>query len=223
MNYSSFLPPLFLFCLSMFITPGPNNAALMAVSMTRGFRATIPHMLAVTFGGAAMLLLCGLGLKQVFAAYPVINEILKYAGSVYMLWLAWKIADLEHLWRSKKSKPGTNGAPAADGGRAKGGGAGGKTGLQPMTFAQSLLFQFSNPKAWITSLSGVSLFAGTDEFYALRLGVMSAVYIVLGAFSSLVWAGGGSMMSRLLNSDGIRRCNYVFAVFIVLSITLLFI
>ena len=74
-------------------TPGPNNVMLLASGVNFGFRRTIPHMLGVGLGFTFMVIVIGLGLAQVFAAYPVIHDVLRYAGGAYMLWLAWKIAN----------------------------------------------------------------------------------------------------------------------------------
>jgi threonine/homoserine/homoserine lactone efflux protein len=58
------------FALVASITPGPNNLMLMASGTNFGYARTIPHMLGVSFGFTAMVLMIGLGLSQVFTAFP---------------------------------------------------------------------------------------------------------------------------------------------------------
>ena len=92
MTYDIFLA-LSLFAFVSSITPGPNNLMLMASGANFGFRRTLPHMLGVALGFVFMLLLVGAGLVRVFEAYPVSYTVLKAVSVVYLLWLAWKIAN----------------------------------------------------------------------------------------------------------------------------------
>ena len=87
------LAALALFAFVSSITPGPNNLMLMASGANFGFRRTIPHMLGVALGFVFMVLLVGAGLVQVFDAYPVSYTVLKVGSVVYLLYLAWKIAN----------------------------------------------------------------------------------------------------------------------------------
>ena len=73
-------------------TPGPNNAMLTASGANFGFRRAVPHMLGIIIGFPAMVLAIGLGLGAVFAALPWLHLALKYVGTAYMLYLAWRIA-----------------------------------------------------------------------------------------------------------------------------------
>jgi threonine/homoserine/homoserine lactone efflux protein len=40
-----------------------------------------------------MIVLVGVGLMELFTLFPVLNIALKVVSVVYMLWLAWKIAN----------------------------------------------------------------------------------------------------------------------------------
>ncbi|SEV98911.1 LysE type translocator [Aliiroseovarius sediminilitoris] len=103
------------------ITPGPNNLMLMASGANFGFQRTIPHMLGIGIGFTFMIVLVGAGLMTLFDLYPVSYTILKTGSVVYLLWLAWKIANA--------SQPGT-----------------GKASGIPMSFLQAAAFQWVNPK-----------------------------------------------------------------------------
>ncbi len=83
------------FCLSALaasMTPGPNNAMLLASGANFGMRRTIPHMAGVVLGFAFMMACVGAGLGGLFIAFPILQDILWAAGTVYLIWLAWKIA-----------------------------------------------------------------------------------------------------------------------------------
>jgi threonine/homoserine/homoserine lactone efflux protein len=75
------------------ITPGPNNLMLLASGVNFGFRRTIPHMLGIGGGFTVMVLVVGLGLAGLFLAYPPARMVLTLVSVVYLLWLAWKIAN----------------------------------------------------------------------------------------------------------------------------------
>jgi hypothetical protein len=106
------------------ITPGPNNAMLLASGVNFGFRRTMPHIAGIAFGCVVMLVLVGFGLGEAFAAVPGLYDALRWAGAAYLLWLAWAIA------RS---------GPTAE--RPAGG--------RPFGFWPAAFFQWVNPKAWI--------------------------------------------------------------------------
>ena len=92
MSYDLLLA-LTLFAFVSSITPGPNNLMLMASGANFGFRRTLPHMLGVVIGFTLMIVLFGVGLVQVFDLYPISHQILKVVSVIYLLWLAWKIAN----------------------------------------------------------------------------------------------------------------------------------
>src|SRR6218665_2851210 len=76
------------FAAATLFTPGPNNIMLMASGLNYGFRRTLPHVAGVTIGFSFLVAVIGLGLGAVFAAYPVLHTVLKYAGRVYLVYLS---------------------------------------------------------------------------------------------------------------------------------------
>src|SRR5665647_3436110 len=83
--------PLLGFAFACSITPGPNNLLLAASGIRFGFKATIPHMVGVHMGYSALLIAVGLGLGTVFERWPVLQDVLRIGGTVYILYLAWRI------------------------------------------------------------------------------------------------------------------------------------
>lgn len=113
------------------ITPGPNNMLLTSTGANFGFMRSIWLMLGIMLGMQSMLLLVAFGVGSLILIYPSLHLALKILGSLYLLWLAWKIAT------SAYEKLDTNVAPA-----------------KPLRLYQGWLLQFLNPKAW---LNGVRL------------------------------------------------------------------
>lgn len=81
-----------LFAFVSSITPGPNNTMLLASGVNFGVRRSVPHALGISCGFMVMVLAVGLGLGEVFKAWPPLYTVLRYTGAAYLLYLAWKIA-----------------------------------------------------------------------------------------------------------------------------------
>lgn len=165
------------FALVSTITPGPNNLMLMASGANFGFRLTIPHMLGVALGFMLMVLLVGLGLVELFTAYPLSHTVLKIVSVAYLLYLAWKIAT---------ARP-----PRADAGDLTGRG-------RPLTFIQAALFQWVNPKAWAIALTALSVYSPSHSLGAVAL--VAAVFGSITLPSISLWTLLGQQMQRLLTS-----------------------
>ncbi|WP_417792519.1 LysE family translocator, partial [Stutzerimonas xanthomarina] len=81
-----------LFAISSSVTPGPNNIMVMTSGLNFGVRKSIPLLSGICIGFALMLLLVGLGFAQLFNLFPGLNLLIKVAGTLYLLYLAWLIA-----------------------------------------------------------------------------------------------------------------------------------
>lgn len=180
------------FAFASTLTPGPNNLMLLASGANFGFVRTIPHMLGVGLGVAVMVFLMGIGLIQVFQAFPVVHTILKTFCSAYMIWLAYKIATA---------------APPQEA-RAKG---------KPLTFLQAAAFQWINPKAWAMATTSVTAFAADHTLLAILL--VSGTFIVSASVSTTSWTALGQQLRRLLNRPGwLRIFNVTMALLLVATL-----
>ncbi|SCW38486.1 LysE family translocator [Ancylobacter rudongensis] len=199
MPLSSQLLPMFLFALAGALTPGPNNMISAGSGAAFGFRRTLPQIWGVTVGFAIMVVAIGMGLGTLFLAIPYMHQTLKIVGSLYLLYLAWKIANA--------------------------GGPGGGTAVErPMTLLQSALFQWVNPKAWTIALSIVPAFTtvGGEHLFA-EVAMIALVSGVVTLPSLCLWAGFGALLARLLSTPRQQRLvNYAMAALVALSVVLLF-
>ena len=53
----------------MYVTPGPNNAMVLASGLKFGFFKSIPHMAGITVGHVTQLVLVCLGLGKIFQIF----------------------------------------------------------------------------------------------------------------------------------------------------------
>tara|TARA_B100000214_G_scaffold335201_1_gene278340 strand:+ start:289 stop:633 length:345 start_codon:yes stop_codon:yes gene_type:complete len=88
-------PEIFSIALFWFVTaytPGPNNVVASYSGFNFGVIKTIPHILGVTLGFTSLVILLTIGLINVFKLFPIIQIVIKYLGTLFLLYLAYKIS-----------------------------------------------------------------------------------------------------------------------------------
>ena len=76
--------------LLMAMTPGPNMIYLISRSICQGRTAGLMSWFGVVLGFTTHMLCASIGLTALFMAVPLGYELLKIAGAIYLLWLAWQ-------------------------------------------------------------------------------------------------------------------------------------
>lgn len=174
-------------------TPGPNTLMLLASGVNFGFVRTVPHMVGIGLGLGLLLLAVGFGLGHLLTVAPRVYITLKIAGALYLLWLAWKIA---------------NAGPVKTG-EARG---------APLTLLQGAAFQWVNPKAWVVSISAMTIYTDPARYTPTVLLVVAAFMLVLVP-SVALWAGMGTVLRRFLVDPGrLRAFNVTMALLLVASL-----
>jgi len=182
-----------LFCFATAGTPGPNNMMLLASGANFGFRRTLLHMAGVSCGMGFMVLCMGLGLGSVFKAFPVLHQILRWAGAAYMLWLAWKIGTATKV-------------------------SDGRVGAKPMTFLQAVAFQWVNPKAWAMALGAVTTYAPEGGAWTV-IPLLAVIFTLVGAPCNAAWTGFGQGLRPFLDRPAVLRAfNVTMAALLVISL-----
>ncbi|HSV48575.1 MAG TPA: LysE family translocator [Ramlibacter sp.] len=74
----------------MAVTPGPNMVYLISRSICQGRAAGVMSWFGVVLGFTVHMLCASIGLTALFMAVPLGYEILKFAGALYLIWLAWQ-------------------------------------------------------------------------------------------------------------------------------------
>ena len=77
-------------CVLMVLTPGPNMIYLISRSICQGRRAGVTSLIGVVTGFFVHMFAAAAGLTAVFMAVPMAYEALKWAGALYLLWMAWQ-------------------------------------------------------------------------------------------------------------------------------------
>jgi threonine/homoserine/homoserine lactone efflux protein len=78
------------------LTPGPNMAYLATLALMRGRAAGLIATAGVALGLAVHAIVSGLGAGVLIQRYPLLYDLLRWVGVVYLLYLAWE------GWRTEK-------------------------------------------------------------------------------------------------------------------------
>lgn len=186
-------PEIISICLFWFVTaftPGPNNIVASYSGFNFGVTKTIPHILGVTLGFTALIISLTVGLINIFKLYPLIQEILKYLGTLFLLYLAFKISF---------SNSGDN-----------------SNSENPVKFIETFFFQFLNPKAVIVSIIMVSTYVEKGENFINYSTWVIGVAFFFACFSIMFWTLLGKFLRKFAtNEKFIKLFNYVMSFLLV--------
>ena len=171
----------------MFVTscsPGPNNIVASYSGFNFGILKTIPHMLGVIFGFTILVSIMNFGLVNIFQKFPIIQEILKYTGSLFLIYLAYKISFSKiNSDNSKKN---------------------------PVRFIETFFFQFINPKSVIVSVIMVSTYVEEGKNFLFYSFWVISIAFLFAVISINFWTLVGKFLRRFAtNEKFIKRFNYI--------------
>ena len=172
------LLPLMTYCFVMSSTPGPNNVLLTASGANFGYRGTLPQILGINAGAFVQTYVTCLGLGALFVALPAAQTVLRVAGALYLVFLAWRLTG---------SSVGAAPAP------------------RPVSFVHGALFQAVNPKSWLKAITLASMFMPADVSAPLGALIVALVGLLIGFPCISMWALFGVAIRRLLTDPRKQR------------------
>ena len=174
-------------------TPGPNNVIASYSGFNFGIKKTLPHIFGVTFGFTSLTFLLTVGLVNIFKIYPMIQISLKYLGSLFLIYMSYKIY-VSKIDRENKSN-------------------------NPVKFIETFLFQFFNPKGVLIGIIIVSTYVEQGEYH-LNYATQVIVFAFLVSLSSITfWTFVGKYLRKFATNDKfIKYFNCVMSVLLLLSI-----
>jgi len=187
--------PLVSFYFVMYVTPGPNNAMVLASGLKFGFLKTIPHMSGITIGHILQLILVCLGLGKIFQIFPELQNILKILCAIYLLYLGYKIIGSFSKIKEDDSRP--------------------------LKFHEAALFQTVNPKAWTISSMAASGFLPAEGNLIISISFIALVALIICPLSISPWAGFGSAIRNLVKNNKIKALIEYFLAFLLLVTAIL--
>ena len=191
------LVPLIFFSIAAAFTPGPNNIIGSYSGFNFGLKKSIPLILGVTFGYTILITLAAGGLNIIFNAYPVLKNIIKIIGSIFLIYLAYKIS-FQNKIQEKNIK-------------------------NPVKFLDTFVFQFINPKGVFAAITSISLFVELGENYVLHSVVVITVSFFCAVTSITSWCLLGKFLRRFAeNKKFIQRFNYTMSLSLIVCVILIY-
>lgn len=187
-----------LFAFVAAVTPGPSNVLVMAAGARAGVVGGLRCLAGVVSGMAALMAVAMLGLGALLAAWPGALGVLRVAGSLFLLHLAWRIAH---------APPPGDGGDCADV-------AGG---------LRAFAFQWVNPKSWMVGAAAAATFAGAAGAPAWqRALLMGGLFAAAALPACALWLLFGAGLKRWLRDAAkARRFQSAMGVLLALSVALL--
>ncbi len=179
-------------------TPGPNNVVASYSGFNFGITKTIPLILGVTLGFTSLIFFLTIGLINVFKIFPTIQNILKYLGTLFLLYLAYKIS----FSKSSKEEEKKN----------------------PVTFFDTYFFQFLNPKGVLFGIIIVSTYLELGENYLSYAIQIVLLAFIFSSTSITLWTFIGKFLRKFATNDKfINYFNYAMSLLLLLSIVTIYI
>lgn len=176
----SVLLPFLAAVILMEITPGPNMGWLALVSLSQGRTAGLAAVAGITLGLSLWMVAAAFGLTEVVMRWPALYQAIRWAGVLFLLYLAWD------AWRSTDATARQTPEPA----------------LRRQLFRRGLIGNLLNPKAallYVVLLPGFMRPGyGAPLVQALALGSLhiGVSIVVHSAIVLTASRAGGSLLTR---------------------------
>ena len=168
MNWQDFTALLVL-ATAMSFSPGPNTTLSTALAANGGLPRAMRFVLAVPVGWTLLLALCAGGLGALVMAAPALRVAIKAIGVAYLLWLAFKLAGSATLGRASDTQ-------------------------LTVGFAQGVMLQFVNIKAWLLALTLVAGWIAGQADALHRFAIVAPVMLFFAFSSNFAYALAGALL-----------------------------
>ncbi|MBN4066257.1 LysE family transporter [Ahrensia sp. AH-315-G08] len=171
-----------LFALAVFAivsTASPGGATTLATASGAqfGFLRSLPLIAGIAISLACLVAISGTGLSAALVAVPSLRFIMKTAGTVYLLWLAFVIL--------RAGPPDTANL----------------TKRKPIGATAGAMLLTVNPKAWAMAVGVAGSFSGIAESPYVVAGIFAGVFAVAASLSLSFWTLAGSLVAQIIKSD----------------------
>ena len=192
------LTTLILFGIAGAYIPGPNNVIASHSGFNFGFKKTIPLILGVAFGWTFILVIFESGLIFVFQKFPILQTIVKVIGTIFIVYLAYKIA-FTKLEKTKEVK-------------------------SPITFTDTILLQLVNPQGILTAMLIVSTFLDPKNNYLRDAIWVTIIMFVMALTSITFWTLIGKYLRKIAtNENFIKLFNYTMSFLLIVCVILFYV
>ena len=195
---SSQLISLILFSTVASLTPGPNNIMTSYTAFNFGLQKTIPTMLGVIAGWTILVVILLIGSSIAFQKFEQSQIIIKFLGSIYLIYIAYKISFVRLT--SGKNSP------------------------KPVTFLNTFFFQFVNPKSIIIALTAISMFVDTKNNFYEDSMVLVLIFFIMAIGSQAAWCLMGKYLRKFATSEQfIQNFNFTMSFLLIVCVIMFYV
>ena len=137
--------------------------------------AWLPAILGGCIAASAIVLVSGAGAGEVLRQYPLIRQVMSWAGVLWLSWMSWQLFS----------------APAAN--------LSSRSHVR-FTARAAALLQVVNPKTWMMALAVVSLFAPASDHAFRDVALMALWFLAISVACLLCWAWLGKAVNRIFRT-----------------------
>lgn len=183
---------LVVFLFPLAYSPGPGNMFFAANGARFGFGATVPANIGYHIATWVVTAAIGFGFVAAMDQFPQLFVALKIAGSLYVLWIAWKLFKAGALEGDQEAKPAS--------------------------FSDGVILLILNPKAYvIIALMFTQFLAHTDMGQLMAVFLITTVFTLNNLVAFSIWALIGDKIAGFFRTpDSARRLNMMFGVILAL-------
>lgn len=173
------LPAFLAFAVITIFTPGPNNVASASSGILYGYRRTLLFILGIATGFLGVMLSSGLLSQTLSRLFPSIESVLRIAGALYILWLAYHSLRVSYDFEMQESPP---------------------SGYWSGFFLQAV-----NPKGLIFGLTVFSTFLAPLLNHRGMLLLSGLFLTVLAFMATSMWALSGALIRKYMRDKRAQR------------------
>lgn len=172
------LLPLLSYVLISSFTPGPANVSSASMAVLHGYKNTLKFRAGLAAGVFLLMFLSGLLSTTLLAIFPSLEPILRYAGALYILYLAFGILKASYTFTEKE--------------------------VQPLGFVHGFTLQIVNPKLIVYAFTLFSAFLAPMTKNIMFL-LLTAVLLAATAYcATSIWALFGTAIKIYLRNPRIN-------------------
>ncbi len=169
----------------LLLIPGPTILTVISYSMSHGYKAKIPLILAVALGDSTALALSLLGLGAILAESAFWFQVVKWVGGLYLIFLGVK------LFMAGVKSTAFNEAE-------------GDTSSWAF-FVNTYLVTALNPKGIIFFVAFLPQFVNRNSDVTSQLWVLAATFVALATLNATIYAVFAGKAQQLLSSSKTQR------------------
>ena len=169
----------------LLIIPGPTILTVISYSVSHGYRAKVPLIIAVALGDSTALALSLLGLGALLAESAFWFQVVKWAGGLYLLYLGVKLlrAGIKPTEFQQDNLSASNWK----------------------LFINTYLVTALNPKGIIFFVAFLPLFIDTSTNISHQLWILAITFVALAALNATLYAVFAGKARQLLSSPETQR------------------